>query len=138
MTKTYRSIPIKNNKTKKNNIKYCMDVEFGNRKEDARLIGYPCHNGPNQKFRHNKKTNQLIAKHSGKCLENISGRIYQKTCDSSKKTQKWTRKKNGKWMSMDNNKCVSLEEYGYCGISPLVTYPCKKKASWNDITALVR
>jgi hypothetical protein len=137
MTKTYHSIPIKKNKTIRTNKKYCMDVEFGDKNENARFIGYPCHGGPNQKFRYNNKTKQLIAKHSRKCMENVAGRIYQKTCDSSKKTQKWIRKK-GKWMSMDNKKCVSSEEYGYCGIPPLVTYPCKKKASWNDMTSLVR
>ena len=48
-----------------------MDVEFGDINDNARLIGYPCHGGPNQKFRHNKKTQQLIAKHSKKCMENV-------------------------------------------------------------------
>ena len=131
--KSYRSIPIKKNKTRR-----CMDVEFGNRNDNARLIGYPCHRGPNQKFRYNYKTKHLVAKHSRKCLENIGGRIYQKTCDVSKKTQKWRKHKNGKWMSMDNKKCISAEEYGNCGIPQLVTYPCKKKATWNDITSIVR
>ena len=139
-TKNYHSIKIKrcaNNTRRRNCIKSCMDVEFGERNENARLIGYPCHNGPNQKFRYNSKTKHLVAKHSRKCLENVGGRIYQKKCNASKKTQKWMRKK-GKWMSMDNKKCISTEEYGNCGIPQLVTYPCKKKASWNDITSLVR
>ena len=139
-TKNYHSIKIKrcaNNTRRRNCIKSCMDVEFGERKENARLIGYPCHNGPNQKFRYNSKTKHLVAKHSRKCLENVGGRIYQKKCNASKKTQKWMRKK-GKWLSMDNKKCISTEEYGNCGIPQLVTYPCKKKASWNDITSLVR
>ena len=136
-TKKYRSIKIKKcaNNTRRN---CCMDVEFGDRKENARLIGYPCHRGPNQKFIYNSKTKHLVAKHSGKCLENIGGRIYQKNCDVSKKTQKWRKHKNGKWVSIDNKKCISSEEYGNCGIPQLVTYPCKKKTTWNDITSLVR
>ena len=139
MKKSFRSIKIKRcaNNTRRNCVKSCMDVEFGNRNDDARYIAYPCHGGPNQKFHYDKKTKQIMAKHSRKCMENISGRIYQKKCDNSKKTQKWTRKK-GKWMSMDNKKCVSSEEYGNCGIPQLVTYPCKKKASWQDMTSLVR
>ena len=140
MKKTFRSIKIKrcSNNTRRNCIKSCMDVEFGNRNENARLIAYPCHSGPNQKFKYHSNTKQIMAKHSGKCLENVDGRIYQKKCNPSKKTQKWIRKKNGKWMSMDNKKCISSEEYGNCGIPQLVTYPCKKKATWNDITSLVR
>ena len=120
MAKSYRSISVKKNKTKRNNKKYCMDVEFGDRKENARLIGYPCHSGPNQKFRHNKKTKQLIAKHSGMCLENVDGRILQKKCNVSKKTQKWMLKK-GKWMSLSNKKYIDLDTNVDCNIRPLVT-----------------
>ena len=116
MTKSYRSIHVKNNKTKRKNKKYCMDVEFGDRNDNARLIGYPCHNGPNQKFRHNTKTKQLIAKHSGKCLENV-GRILQKRCNPSKKTQKWIQKK-GRWMSLSNKKYIDADN---AVVLPLVT-----------------
>ena len=108
-SKSYRNIPIKHNKTVRYNKKYCMDVEFGDRNENARLIGYPCHSGPNQKFRHNKKTKQLIAKHSGLCLENTCGRILQKKCDGSKKTQKWIRKK-GKWVSLANKQMIGPDK----------------------------
>ena len=122
MTKTYRIIHVKKNKTKRNNKKYCMDVEFGDKNENARLIGYPCHGGPNQKFRHNKKTKQLVAKHSRKCLENIValGRIYQQKCDPVKKTQKWMRKK-GKWVSVFDKKSIGSEKNIDCNIRPLVT-----------------
>ena len=114
MAKSFRSIPIKKNKTRR-----CMDVEGGNRNDNARLIGYPCHGGPNQKFRYNSKTKHLVAKHSKKCLENIGGRIYQKTCDPVKKTQKWMRKK-GKWMSLSNKKYIGLDTNVDCN-SQLVT-----------------
>jgi len=120
MTKSYRSIPIKHHKTVRNNKKYCMDVEFGDRNENARSIGYPCHGGPNQKFRHNKKTKQLIAKHSGMCLENVDGRILQKKCKGSKKTQKWIRKK-GKWFSLSNKKNIGMDKTVDCSIRPLVS-----------------
>jgi hypothetical protein len=109
MTKSYRSMHLKHNKTVRNNKKYCMDVEFGDINENARLIGYPCHSGANQKFRHNKKTKQLIAKHSGMCLENIGGRILQKKCKASKKTQKWIRKK-GMWFSLSNKQNIGPDK----------------------------
>ena len=112
MTKTYRIIHVKKNKTKRINKKYCMDVEGGDTNEYAKIIGYPCHSGPNQKFRHNKKTKQLIAKHSKKCLENIGGRIYQTTCNPVKKTQKWMRKK-GKWMSLSSKKNIFSDQHNY-------------------------
>lgn len=114
MAKSYRSIPIKHNKTVKNDKKYCMDVNFGSTNVFANVIGYPCHGGPNQKFRHNKKTKQLIAKHSKKCLENIVGRIYQNTCDPVRETQKWIRKK-GKWMSLFNKKYI-ISDPNNCSI----------------------
>jgi hypothetical protein len=120
MTKTYRAIHVKKNKTRSSTKKYCMDVEFGDKNENARLIGYPCHGGTNQKFRHNKKTKQLVAKHSRKCLENIGGRIYQKKCDPLKKTQKWMRKK-GKWVSVFDKKSIGSEKNIDCNIRPLVT-----------------
>ena len=97
-----------------------MDVEFGDRNENAQLIGYPCHGGPNQKFRHNRKTKQLIAKHSGMCLENVDGRILQKKCKGSKKTQKWMRKK-GKWFSLSNKKKIGMDNTVDCHIRPLVS-----------------
>lgn len=72
--------------------KYCADVEGGNCCENARIIGYPCHKGPNQKFHHNKTTKQLMSKSSGKCLERNRKSIIQKNCKSTKKSQKWTKK----------------------------------------------
>lgn len=137
MKRSFKAIKINRctNNTRRNCAKSCMDVEFGNKNENTRYIAYPCHGGPNQKFYYDKKNNLLIAKHSRKCMENVNGRIYQKTCHASKKSQKW-KIKNRKWMSMDNKKCVSLEEYGNCSIPQLVTYPCNKKSSWNDITSL--
>jgi hypothetical protein len=77
---------------KKSAKKLCVDVEGGNCHENTRIIGYPCHKGPNQKFHHNKTTKQLISKSSGKCLERNRKGIIQKNCKSTKKSQKWTKK----------------------------------------------
>jgi hypothetical protein len=85
-TKKYRPILFREIK------KYCVDVEGGNCCDNTRIIGYPCHGGPNQKFHHNKTTKQLISKSSNKCLERNNKKIIQNKCKSTKKSQKWTKK----------------------------------------------
>ena len=119
-TRKYRSIliPI---------VLYCMDVEGGNLGEDARVISFPCHYGPNQKFRYNYKTKQIISKHSRKCvdLDLVKNRIYQKTCSVAKKTQKW-RKKQNHWFSLANRKCIKAENVSdNYGSRHLITTSCK-------------
>jgi hypothetical protein len=96
-TNKYRHIPVvKNSGRGKNKTKYCVDIEGGNCCENARVIGYPCHKGSNQKFYHNKTTRQLIAKSSDKCLERNKTGIVQRKCKSYKKTQKWTKRQINK------------------------------------------
>ena len=100
-TKKYNKLKL--NKTHKR----CMDVEGGYKGDNGRIILYPCHTGPNQKFHHNRKTKQLMIKSSGKCVDLLGDRLVQNTCSSSKKTQKWIKRKNN-WISVTNNKCIRL------------------------------
>jgi hypothetical protein len=103
---------------------YCMDVEGGSYGDNARVIHYPCHSGPNQKFAYNKKKKHLMVQSSRKCLDIHKNKIIQKTCNRKKKTQKWTRKKN-KWMSLANKKCIGIPEEN-ADIGQLVVQNCKK------------
>ena len=111
----FRNMTIKKRDRKR--VRHCMDVEGGDLGENARIIRYPCHNGTNQKFHYNKKTKQLIAKHSRKCVENIDGRLYQRKCSSKKYTQKWKKsKRKNSWVSLADHKCVDsdivTDQYG--------------------------
>ena len=45
----------------------CLDVEGGRQSVGAKFIAWPCHKGPNQKFRMTRR-GELQAKHSKKCL----------------------------------------------------------------------
>lgn len=107
--RNFRSISFKKcNKNAKHSVnckKYCFDIEGGNCCENARLIGYPCHKGTNQKFHYNKTTKQLIAKSSNKCLEINKNGIIQKKCNPIRKSQKFT-KKQRKWISVTNKKTI--------------------------------
>jgi hypothetical protein len=121
-TKTYRRIPVKPRKT----MRYCMDVEGGNLGENARIVRYPCHSGKNQKFHYNKTTKQIVAQHSGKCVENVDGRLFQRKCSSKKYTQKWRKgKKNNRMISLSDRKCIDsdvvTDKYGS---SHLITSKC--------------
>ena len=121
-TRKYRSIPVPS-------VLHCMDVEGGNLGEDIRVISFPCHSGPNQKFQYNKKTNQIISKHSHKCidLDLVKNRLYQKTCSVAKKTQKW-RKKRNHWISLANRKCIKPENVSdKYGSRHMITTSCKNK-----------
>lgn len=73
------------------NVCYVKNIEGGNCCENARIIGYPCNKGTNQKFYHNKTTKQFISKSSDKCLERNKKEIVQRKCKSTKKSQKWTK-----------------------------------------------
>ena len=123
--KTFRRIPIRKGHKTVYNRKRCMDVEGGNIGENARMVSFPCHTGPNQQFKYNKNTKQIIAKHSGKCVDIVKNRLFQKTC-SAKKTQKWTQK-NKKWRSLANRKCINSEiTTDAYGSRHLITDSCKK------------
>lgn len=125
--RTYRRIPIP--KSHKKTIRhYCMDVEGGNLGENARIIRFPCHKGKNQKFHYNK-TRQLIAHHSGKCVDNLNGRLYQKTCSSAKSTQKWRKsQKKNTLVSLADRKCVDADIVtDKFGSRHLITTSCSKK-----------
>jgi hypothetical protein len=104
--KKYNSIKIgKNKKTQKK----CMDVSGGYKGNNGRIILYPCHNGPNQKFHYNRTTKQLKNKYSKKCVDlDNTGRLVQQKCASSK-TQKWIKRKTN-WISLKNKKCIGLEK----------------------------
>ena len=103
-TKRYNKIKIPNNSRKR-----CMDVAGGYKGDNGRIILYPCHNGPNQKFHYNRKTKQIKNKFSQKCVDlDNYGRLVQNTC-SSKKTQKWIKRKNN-WISVANNKSIKLNK----------------------------
>ena len=108
--KSFRSFPLKNkicNKTRKC-IKLCMDVEGGNCCENTRILSFPCHGGPNQNFYHNSKTQQIISKSSGKCIDiGPKQSIIQRKC-SAKKTQKWIRTRNRNWKSVANKKHIRM------------------------------
>ena len=105
-----------------------MDVEGGSYGDNARVIHYPCHSGPNQKFTYNKKKKQIIAKSSRKCLDidiqKNKNKIIQKTCTRKSKSQKWTRRQ-GKWMSLVNKKCIAVPEENTDN-GQLVLQNCKK------------
>jgi hypothetical protein len=64
----------------------CMDVYGGNKQSGAQVISFPCHNGPNQKFRWNKKYGTLQAQHSRKCIyyNPNSLRLEQNKCSHSR------------------------------------------------------
>lgn len=98
MRKSYKNIVInKKNKSRK----MCMDVEGGFTGDNGRIISYPCHNGPNQKFHYNRKTKQLRNKLSQKCIELKNGLLIQNKCNRSKKTQKFYKHKKN-WVSCMN------------------------------------
>jgi ribosomal protein S4 len=121
-TRKYRNISL-------SAVPHCMDVEGGNLEEDARVVSFPCHSGPNQKFRYNKKTKQIVSKHSRKCvdLDLVKNRLYQKTCSVAKKTQKWRKKRNQyQWISLANHKCIKAENVSdKYGSKHLITTSCK-------------
>ena len=54
--------------TKKNDKKYCLDVEGGQECDNVRIISYSCHKGNNQKFHYTRKK-QLKSKSSKRCLD---------------------------------------------------------------------
>lgn len=134
-TKKYRNIPFTkcNQKTQKCRD-YCMDVDGAKCGNKVDIIYYPCHSGENQQFAYKRKSKQLIAKHSKKCVQvNLkTGRMFQSECNSKKKTQKW--KKHGNtWRAVSNKKCMDLAEctfnsdQGFCDFQrgSMITTSCK-------------
>jgi hypothetical protein len=88
----------------KTSSSYCMDVNGGFRSENNPIIMWPCHKGPNQKFKYNRRTKQIKSVHSRKCVDiGKDSRIVQRKCDTRKNTQKW-KLKNRKWMSLQNKR----------------------------------
>jgi hypothetical protein len=66
---SFHSIRLGKGKTNKS---LCLDVEGGSHGKGARFIAWPCHGGPNQKFRvmkTRKGRKCLQAKHSRHCLD---------------------------------------------------------------------
>lgn len=81
--------------------KYCVDVHSGSTRSNAPLISYRCHKGPNQRFAYNKRTKQLIAQHSKKCLDILGRQIVQTRCNPRKTSQKWNYT-HKQWVSSKN------------------------------------
>lgn len=104
--------------------KYCLDVEYGSRKNHASVISYPCHRGPNQKFRYNKTTRQLKSQSSRKCLDIVNHHVVQTACQKKRKTQKWKRHHN-RWISLANHRCMDVEN-GHYPHGHIITYPCHR------------
>ena len=106
--------------TKKNDKKYCLDVEGGQECDNVRIISYSCHKGNNQKFHYTRK-NQLKSKSSKRCLDisKDGPQVIQKKCQPTKKSQKWKRI-GKKWLSLANNKCLETTAYN----GKLITYKC--------------
>lgn len=98
------------------NQKYCVDIPGAKNTENLQTIVYPCHNGPNQKFRYSSKTKTLRNKATNKCLTLHKERIVQKRCGKNK-TQKFERRGN-KWVSLasknSKTRCLDVEG-GYYG-----------------------
>ena len=111
--------------TSKDPTTYCMDVEGGVRRSNARLISYPCHGRSNQQFKYNRRTRQIQSKGTKKCLDVVKNRILQKMCNPRKRTQKWFYK-NKRWVSAANHKCVDVEGGNWRNGS-LITYPCHNR-----------
>ena len=91
-----------------------MDVVGNSRKEKAPVVVYPCNKSPSQNFRYNKKTRQIRSASTGKCVDiSSSNRIYQRKCNSRRKTQKWKPNK-GRLVSMANKThCLDIEGGNY-------------------------
>jgi len=110
------------------NQKYCADIPGAKKTENLQTIVYPCHNGPNQKFRYNRKTKTLRNKATKKCLTAYKGRIVQKRCTKSK-TQKFERR-GKKWVNLATsklNRCLDVEGGRYGdkrNPGKLIAFPC--------------
>jgi hypothetical protein len=109
-------------------MNYCMDVAGNSRDENTPVIMYPCHNGPNQKFKYNRKTRQIRGVYSNKCLDISSeSRIVQRKCNPRKRTQKWKYSK-GQFKSVYDKKCLDIEGVDYQK-GQLITWPCHTGAN---------
>lgn len=94
--------------------KYCADIPGGLKNNNLQTIVYPCHKGPNQKFRYNRRTKTLRNVATKKCLTVHKGRVVQKRCTKSK-TQKFKRQ-GKKWVNLATGKAACLDvEGGYYG-----------------------
>ena len=102
---------------------YCMDVYRGSRKNNAPILMYPCHGGPNQKFTYHSKTKHIRSLYSRKCLDIRKGRIVQKKCSQTRKSQQWRRDGKRRFRSEQNNRCIDVEGGDYRS-GKLITYPC--------------
>ncbi|AKJ29508.1 cellulase family glycosylhydrolase [Caldimonas brevitalea] len=65
----------------------CIDIQGASRSSGARALLWNCHGKPNQQFTRRDVGNgnyQLVARHSGLCLDVVDGaRVEQRSCDSS-------------------------------------------------------
>jgi hypothetical protein len=107
--------------------KYCVDVHSGSTRSNAPLISYRCHKGPNQRFAYNKRTKQLIAQHSKKCLDILGRQIVQTRCNSRKTSQKWNYT-HKQWVSSKNKTrklCMDVMGGQYAN-GNMIAYPCHR------------
>jgi hypothetical protein len=103
---------------------YCLDVAGGLKGSNIPVISSKCHTGTNQRFLYNKKSKQIIAKHSKKCLDIKKGKVVQNKCNTRKKSQKWNYR-NKHWTSVKNKKCLDVMG-GHYNNGYMVVYPCHK------------
>jgi hypothetical protein len=94
----------------KYSAKYCMDVNGGIKTENNPIIMWPCHGGPNQKFKYNRTSKHIKSRYSKKCVDIAeNGMLVQRKCNRRKKTQKW-RFKNNNWTN--GKKCMNVMKDG--------------------------
>ena len=106
------------------NPAYCLDVYGGLIKSNVPIITFKCHKGKNQEFLYNKKTKQIKAKHSKKCVDTKKQKVVQKKCNTRKKSQKWNYV-NKHWISLKNKQCLDVMGGDYNNGS-MIVYPCNK------------
>jgi hypothetical protein len=111
---------------------YCMDVYRGIRKNNNPIIAYPCHKGPNQRFSYQSKTKRIRSSYSRKCLDIHKGRVVQRNCSRTRKSQQWNRDGKRRFRSLYNNQCIDVEGGNYRK-GALITYPCHggPNQRWN-------
>jgi len=104
-----------------------MDIYRGLKHSGAPAISYKCHKGINQRFSYNKKTKQIMTKHSKKCFDIKNQYVVQRKCNTRKKSQKWNYK-NKHWISAKNKKCLDVMK-GQYDSGNIIVYPCHEGAN---------
>jgi hypothetical protein len=77
---------------------FCVDIPGANCTNNVQAISYKCHQGPNQRFRYNRRTKQIRSLATRKCLTARKGRVVQSKINIAKmaKNQERTMEKPGR------------------------------------------